>query len=202
MYNAVRSRFTRELLKAVGEGRELSAAGKTASWMRAFIEDPRCPVPDERGMKMLEEEFLRIRFRWSAAPDALCVLRSIRESGRLTCVVSNFDESLASLLDEVGLRRYLGAIVASAEVCLEKPNPRIFGIALERLGVAPDEAIHVGDDAADVVGANRAGMRSVWLKPSSDAELPDGVAPTAAISRLADLLPMFGLAPIPSGLAL
>jgi hypothetical protein len=49
-------------------------------------------------------------------------------------------------------------------------------------------------------------MRSVWLKPSSDAELPDGVAPTAAISRLAlqyalrftaglaDLLPMFGLA--------
>jgi putative hydrolase of the HAD superfamily len=55
-------------------------------------------------------------------------------------------------------------VVSSADVGLRKPDPRIFELALERLDVAPSQAVHVGDHYyADMVGAGSVGMVPVLI---------------------------------------
>jgi putative hydrolase of the HAD superfamily len=73
-------------------------------------------------------------------------------------------------------------------VGVEKPDPRVFGMALSRLGVSPSEALYVGDIyEVDVVGARRAGMDVILLDPLANHEARD--ARTArTIAEVADLL--------------
>ncbi len=61
-------------------------------------------------------------------------------------VVSNFDTRLRDILEGLGVLDLFDAVVVSAEVGAEKPNPVIFEAACEQLGVRPEEAVHIGDD--------------------------------------------------------
>ncbi|UCH57566.1 MAG: HAD-IA family hydrolase, partial [Candidatus Bathyarchaeota archaeon] len=55
-------------------------------------------------------------------------------------------------------------VVLSQDHGVEKPDPRIFEIALDRAGCSSEELLHVGDSLeTDIEGANRAEIRSVWL---------------------------------------
>ena len=64
-----------------------------------------------------------------------------------------------SFLRHVGITKYLDFVVDSGLVGVEKPDPRIFEIALERAQVRKDEVVHVGDVyEVDVVGARAAGI--------------------------------------------
>jgi putative hydrolase of the HAD superfamily len=67
-------------------------------------------------------------------------------------------------MDGLGLGSLLDTVVSSAAVGLHKPDPRIFELACELVGVAPVEAAHVGDHQyADIVGAESVGMTSVLI---------------------------------------
>jgi putative hydrolase of the HAD superfamily len=101
-------------------------------------------------------------------PEALA---SLRDQGLRLLVVSNSDGSVERGLDEVGLRSYFSAVIDSAIVGFEKPDPRIFLHALERAGVPARRALHVGDlYHADVTGARAAGVNAVLLDPFDDWE--------------------------------
>jgi putative hydrolase of the HAD superfamily len=64
----------------------------------------------------------------------------------------------------VGITGYFDQIIASAYVGHEKPHPAIFNQALKAMGVAPEQAIHIGDDyEADVHGAQGVGMEGVLV---------------------------------------
>ena len=64
----------------------------------------------------------------------------------------------------IGIDKYLSGAVSSAEVGVSKPNPEIFEAALNKAGVEAKNCIHVGDDYEDdIVGANNAGIASIWL---------------------------------------
>ncbi len=79
-------------------------------------------------------------------------------------VISNWDGRLEGLLGGLGLAKYFDTVVSSACVGLHKPDPRIFELACTRLGVAPEEAAHVGDHHyADIVGATAVGMMPVLI---------------------------------------
>ena len=80
----------------------------------------------------------------------------LEERGLSLAVVANWDVSLADRLVELGLR--FPVVVAAAG----KPDPAGLLLALERLGVAPERALHVGDDASDQEAANAAGMMFAW----------------------------------------
>lgn len=68
-------------------------------------------------------------------------------------------------LENFGIRKYLDVIVASAEEGVEKPDRRIFDIALERAGCKPSEAVMIGDRIDnDIVPAKKLGMKTVWIK--------------------------------------
>lgn len=126
--------------------------------------------------------------RFSLYPDVLATLTLLRARGLRLVVVSNWDVSLASTLEALGLAGMLDAVITSAGVGSAKPAPEVFHAALARLGVSAREALHVGDDpSADVAGAQAAGVLPVLLRrePGSAAQgMPAGVT---TISSLADL---------------
>ncbi len=93
--------------------------------------------------------------------DVVPCLESLQSAGIKMGIVSNWDVSLHRTLERFGLAGYFDTVVASMEEGVEKPDPRIFEIALKRLGVDASEALHVGDNPMDDLrGARTAGMRA------------------------------------------
>jgi len=81
-------------------------------------------------------------------------------------LVTNFAYSPGAyrILDQFDLRPFFKALVVSGEVGWKKPSQHIFEIALSQLSIKPEEAIFVGDDyEVDIVGAKKAGMRTIFL---------------------------------------
>jgi putative hydrolase of the HAD superfamily len=124
------------------------------------------------------------------AVETLCALR---ERGLRVGLISNtMWPGVIHLhdLEQQGLMPYLEHLVFSADVEAWKPNREIFELGLVALDLAPDEAAYVGDSMYfDVWGAQRAGMRGVWIEQPF-TWLPDGVEviPDATIKTLPELL--------------
>jgi len=104
------------------------------------------------------------RTRFRPAPGAFDVLRGLRQDGWTTAVVSNTvgepGAALRPVLDQMGVNRLVDAFVFSDEGPWTKPAPEIFREALARLGVGPEQTVHVGDGWVDIEGARRAGLRA------------------------------------------
>jgi putative hydrolase of the HAD superfamily len=79
-------------------------------------------------------------------------------------VISNWDQRLRPLLRRLRLMNFFDVVVVSGEVGFAKPSPAIFEIAAHRLGLPPNEILHVGDEpGSDVGGARDSGFHAVWL---------------------------------------
>lgn len=102
---------------------------------------------------------------WPVVPGAHATLGALRERGYALAVVSNWDATLPEILEVVGLRPYFHHLSVSALSGMAKPDPRLFQEALSALGVAPEEAVHVGDSEADLRGAEAAGVRPLLFDP-------------------------------------
>jgi len=74
-------------------------------------------------------------------------------------VVSNWDIGLTEQLERLGVASLFTAIVTTAEAGAPKPEPAVFRLALEKLGVDAGRAVHVGDEPGDEDGARAAGMQ-------------------------------------------
>lgn len=80
-------------------------------------------------------------------------------------LVTNFYGNMNSVLKEFGLDSYFTGIVESAVEGVRKPNPDIFRIAVNRLGVLPADTVMIGDSLSkDILPAMEVGCKSVWLK--------------------------------------
>lgn len=104
---------------------------------------------------------------WEHVPrDVVPALEHLRRLGLRLVVVSNSNGTLRAMLEALGLARHLDGIVDSHEEGVEKPDPALFRIALERSGARAERTIHVGDlYYVDVIGARAAGVRAVLLDP-------------------------------------
>ncbi|NOT33652.1 MAG: HAD family hydrolase [Candidatus Eisenbacteria bacterium] len=115
---------------------------------------------------------------------ARTVLDQVAQLGLRRCVVSNSDGRAAHHLKNSGVLEGHEFVVDSQLVGVEKPDPRIFQIALGRMGVAPDRALYVGDiRSVDEVGSAAAGMHFVLIDPSDDYAA-DGAPRIASIGEL------------------
>lgn len=113
-------------------------------------------------------------------------LEGLRSRGYRVAVVSNADGRVRGLLEAVGLAPLLEFVVDSAEIGVEKPDPRIFHAATERLGLAPAFCAYVGDIyEIDVVGAERAGLAPILI---GEGPAPEG---TRRVADLPALLSLF-----------
>lgn len=115
------------------------------------------------------------------------VLEALQD--RPLCLVSNFYGNLSAVVRDYGLDRYFRTIVESAAVGIRKPDPAIYRMALERMGVAPSEALVVGDSfSKDIVPAHSLGCQTVWLKGEEwTPAAHDETLPDAVIGHLAEL---------------
>ena len=101
-------------------------------------------------------------------------LRKLRSMGLRMAVVSNHHngKSLREMLRSFGMGQYFEVVIASEEVGVRKPNPKIFRICLSRLRLRRDQVIFVGDSLLyDVVGARAAGIVSVLHAEGAPDEL-------------------------------
>lgn len=123
--------------------------------------------------------------------DVVPVLRILREADLTLGVVSNFEEWLEQLLEQLGVRSYFAVRVISGVEGFEKPDPRIFRLAMERAGVEPGRSVYVGDNPEfDVEPALAVGMFPVLIDRRD--RFPD--APGARIASLGELPDVLGLA--------
>ena len=138
----------KEMMTALLEGAVVAGSAPHVDWL--FDQQPtrnlwRRPV---EGMRMLVEELHAAR-----VPMA---------------VLSNSEGRLEELLVELDWARLFVAIADSGRLGVSKPDPGIFAWTCERLGVAAEDVVHIGDSReADVEGAIAAGLRAVWFGPAA-----------------------------------
>jgi putative hydrolase of the HAD superfamily len=94
-------------------------------------------------------------------------------------------------LDAIGIAHYFQASVAAYRVGRAKPDAAIFHAACDALGIAPQDALYIGDDPLlDVEGAQKAGLRAAWINRvelEPVRMLPDHVRPDAIFNNLYEL---------------
>lgn len=165
------------------EGRDMDAVDDLRD--RCAEEIRRTLALDELDHATAREAMLAaLRFR--AFPDALPLLRALREHGVRVVAASNWDASLPEALERTGLAPYLDGAVSSAVVGAAKPEPAVFRAALEHAGCAPDEAFHVGDSPqGDVDGARALGIPVALL--DRQGSLPDPPPGVSKVSSLAEV---------------
>jgi putative hydrolase of the HAD superfamily len=101
--------------------------------------------------------------------------------------VTNGNADLAT----IGVAQHFRGSLSSQKLGIGKPDARIFHLACERLGVAPAQVLHVGDDLhLDVHGARDAGLQALWLHRPGHAvgELPAGCGQAGTLIELAEML--------------
>ena len=82
----------------------------------------------------------------------------------MALVTNGASDTQRDALRVLGIAQRFSAVVVSGEVGIAKPDPAVFAIAIDRIGVKPESVWHVGDSlAADVVGAQAAGLTAIWL---------------------------------------
>jgi FMN phosphatase YigB (HAD superfamily) len=169
-----RERFRRAILRVGGS---LAAAAAIApvlsrAHMRAIADATRCPT-EHRGV-----------LEWAVRRGPVAV-------------VSNFDDTgtAYAILARHGILERVQSVVVSAAVGLRKPHRVLVDLALRDLALAPSDALFVGDDPTDDLGAARAaGMDAAWIDKAGRG-LPDGIPPPRFTLRAIGELPLLLDAP-------
>jgi HAD superfamily hydrolase (TIGR01509 family) len=165
---------------------ELNAAGIGHPWkqlMATLLASAGVVHPDELAQWLWDEQPTHNLWRKPIVP-MVELARELAARGVTVAVLSNSEGGLADLFEEIGLARHFAAIIDSGKLGIEKPDPRIFAYALERLGGTPDRAVHIGDSwTADIVGALGAGWRGAIYYPSRANEAPATSDPRIAIAH-------------------
>ena len=157
---------------------ELDYEGQRRARAVAFAADAGVELTPEQASEWFASYLGHYVAAWTLHDDALPVLDRLEAAGVRIGVITNGDVDFQTMkTDAIGLTERVEHLVASGEVGVTKPDARIFHVARERFGVAPADALYVGDRlGTDAIGAARAGLRGVWLDrvggPEHGRELP------------------------------
>ena len=126
---------------------------------------------------------------WESVPaEVIPALVRLRALGLRLAVVSNANGTLHAMFARLGLAECVDVMFDSYQERVEKPDPRLFEIALERSGASAETTIHVGDlYHVDVAGARAAGLRAV-LFDVADLYTDADCARVRSLTELCDRL--------------
>jgi putative hydrolase of the HAD superfamily len=157
---------------------DLDVEGDWAGTWRGYLEDylAECGVPEdflEEAHRHVDSEFADAALWLRVIPGAKEGLQALADTGVRLGIISNADGLIAERLRTLeilqvgpGLGIEVECVIDSGEVGVMKPDPRIFTIALEAMGIDAAGAWYVGDmPAIDVVGARRAGLNPLLMDP-------------------------------------
>jgi len=128
-----------------------------------------------------------------AFPFAVEVLEALRGRFKLGLVCNTrsdmTEEEIRWILGKAGVPDVFDVVVVSGELGVSKPDPGIFEVALEGLGVEPGEAVMVGNTVStDIFGGNRMGMRTVLVQLGEEYRRSEWETPDHTVGSLKDLL--------------
>ncbi|NQU10962.1 HAD family hydrolase, partial [bacterium] len=113
------------------------------------------------------------------------LLELLRRDYRIGVISNNFLAEQDLKLTAIGLRAVIDGLIVSDDVGFTKPDPRIFAVAMTRLGVGPADCLMIGDAwEGDVRGALQAGMRAIWFNRFGQPN-PD----PAAVQEVSSFIP-------------
>jgi putative hydrolase of the HAD superfamily len=126
--------------------------------------------------------------------DAIPFLTRLRDRGIKIAIVSNCTENTRAMLAATGVDKLADELVLSCEVLSAKPSPGIFRHALGRLGVSPEAALFVDDQARFCAGSVAVGIRAAQIvRGELDGQLP--VKGVTVVRSLTEVEAMFGAEP-------
>lgn len=121
--------------------------------------------------------------------DTVPALEQLHEAGYKLGVITNLRRNMDELFQRLGLASHLDFKVSSEEAGIEKPHPDIFKAALMKIGAAPEEVVHVGDQVrSDVMGAKDVGMHAVLIDRSGYSPETVDCPTIASMSELLELV--------------
>jgi putative hydrolase of the HAD superfamily len=125
-----------------------------------------CGVPDSAHDDLITRvREIGAHNRIEAYAEVADVIRGLRAQGTALAICSNWDWDLHEAVESAGLTGAFDVVVSSAWVGARKAHPRIYTHTLEQLGLAPEDALFVGDTwSCDVDGPRAAGMRAIYLR--------------------------------------
>lgn len=109
-----------------------------------------------------------------AMPQAQELLAQLKNAGYQLGIISNGGhDTRLNTLKGLGFAHYFDEIISSGLVGVSKPDPEIFHLTANKLGVAPEHCVYIGDHPInDIQGASAAGMRAVWMEGFHQATQP------------------------------
>ncbi|WP_249044721.1 HAD family hydrolase [Crossiella equi] len=167
---------------------------------RSFFADLGELISDTEAIAREERRVAAMRRSWRLYDDAGPCLEWLRGMGLRMAAITNASGALQRVkLADCGLAEYFEEVVIAGELGVAKPDEVIFHTTCAALGIAPEQAVHVGDRLdLDAVGARDAGMYGVWLDRTGAgrADLPPRVSVISSLDELPELL-VCDLAEIP-----
>lgn len=156
-----------------------------------FLRENGCSVTELQSKNILEccYSVVTTNINKVANPE----LESLSERCPLV-LVTNFYGNMNSVLKEFGLDGYFTGIVESAVEGVRKPNPDIFRIAVNRLGVLPADTVMIGDSLSkDILPAIEVGCKTIWLKGEQweDESVSATCSPNFIVSTLKGVSDLF-----------
>jgi putative hydrolase of the HAD superfamily len=160
--------------------RHWSPEYRRMTWSRALsdhgVSDP--VLSDELAEAYIKER----RQRHLVFPDVEGVLKSLKGAYALALITNGLIDIQYDKIRGANLENYFDIITVAGEVGVGKPDPRIFQVTLDRLGVNPDESIMVGNSLKrDITGARQAGIKGFWVNRSGEEPAGD-VRPDAVLT--------------------
>lgn len=121
------------------------------------------------------------------------ILNALRK-GYPMVLVSNFYGNVQAVLADFGLLEYFDDIIESAVVGVRKPDPAIFGMGVEKLGLPASEIVVIGDSyTKDIVPATKNGCKTIWLKGPGWEKDDDNATADVIITDFMELKDVFHL---------
>ncbi len=109
---------------------------------------------------------------WRVYEDVRPLLERLNQAGMPMAVISNWDDRLPSLLDNLGLSAWFSTRTISFATGFTKPDARMFSMTADALGVPAEAVLHIGDSLSeDIEGAVGAGMQAMQVQRRSGREL-------------------------------
>lgn len=150
-----------------GHDRYSSVAGGERAWWGEFVREVLGRLDHGAPWEILLDDLYRAFSEdsvWRTFPEAIATLETLAARGTKLAVISNWDHRLPTILDALDLTKFFEVVTVSAIAGIEKPAAEIFSKTLNEIGVAPHEALHVGDSPLeDYTGAERAGLGAALI---------------------------------------
>ena len=142
----------------------------------------------------LKKRLMGLYLELSAYPDAAVALAALRRAKRPAAILSNgTPKMLAAAVRSAGLDALIDLILSVEEVGVYKPHPRVYQLAVDRLGIKSDRIGFISSNGWDVAGASAFGFKAIWVNRASARTERLPAKPVAQITRLDELPALLGI---------